>query len=233
MLGKGEFILKLPVGGKVDRHGSAGLPAKKIYSGQFVELTPVDPDRDTEQLFEASHADADCLKIWTYMPFSGPFENVEEMRDWLRLCRDHDNFVYLTVRNKVDNRAVGMVGFLSIIPEMWRLELGFIWYTPAIQKTKINTETIYLMLCEAFDNLHYRRVEWKCDNLNEKSKAAAKRLGFKYEGHFKDHMIVNGFNRDTAWFAMLESDWGRLKANFDKWLYSDEQNLSLKEMNSK
>ena len=231
MIGNGEFIIKLPVGEKVDRQGKAGLPARKSYSGKFVELSPVDPERDAEQLFEASHVNSDCLSIWTYMPFSGPFKNVEEMRKWLCLCRDHESYIYLTVRNKADNRAVGMASFVSIVPEMWRLELGFIWYTPSMQRSKLNTETIYLMLCEAFEQLSYRRVEWKCDHLNEKSKAAAKRLGFSYEGRFKDHMIVNGFNRDTAWFAMLESDWQKFKINYERWLYSEEEELSLREMN--
>jgi RimJ/RimL family protein N-acetyltransferase len=95
------------------------------------------------------------------------------------------------------------------------LELGHIWYVPGAQGTGVNTEAVHLMLCEAFDVLDYRRVEWKCDSLNQRSRRAALRLGFRFEGMFCQHMIVKGKNRDTAWFAMLDSDWPEAKRRLE------------------
>lgn len=126
-----------------------------------------------------------------------------------------------------------MVSFLNIDAEMRRLELGHIWYTLDAQGTQANTEAVYLMLCEAFDRLHYRRVEWKCDALNARSRAAALRLGFSFEGIFWQHMVVKGRNRDTAWFAMLDGEWPAIKQNLETWLYRNPNwKLSLADLNS-
>jgi RimJ/RimL family protein N-acetyltransferase len=116
---------------------------------------------------------------------------------------------------------VGVVSFMNIDPPMRRLELGNIWYVPAAQRTRANTEAAFLMLREAFDALGYRRVEWKCDALNRRSREAALRLGFAFEGVFHQHMIVKGRNRDTAWYAMLDRDWPRVRANMNRWLAED------------
>jgi RimJ/RimL family protein N-acetyltransferase len=124
-----------------------------------------------------------------------------------------------------------LVSFLNIVPDMRRLELGHIWYGLAAQRTKINTETIYLMLRETFDGLNYRRAEWKCDALNARSRAAALRLGFRYEGIFRQHMIYKGRNRDTAWYAMMDHEWPRIKANMERWLESDPGAISLSALN--
>ena len=126
-----------------------------------------------------------------------------------------------------------MVSFLNIVSDMRRLELGHIWYSPDYQRSNVNTEAIYLMLCEAFDRLKYRRVEWKCDSLNERSRSAALRLGFKFEGIFRQHMIIKGRNRDTAWFSMLDSEWTAVKKNMEVWLYhNSDQRLSLTTLNN-
>ncbi len=115
-----------------------------------------------------------------------------------------------------------MVSFLNIAPAMLHLELGNIWYSPAAQRTKINTESVYLMLCHSFEELGYRRVEWKCDALNERSRRAALRLGFEFEGIFRQHMVVKGRNRDTSWYAMLDRDWPAIKGNLETWLYQND-----------
>ena len=111
------------------------------------------------------------------------------------------------------------------------LELGNIWYSPIVQRTNVNTETIYLMLSEAFDNLEYRPVAWKCDARNARSRSAALRLGFSFEGIFRQHYIIKGRNRDTAWFAMLDEDWAAVKRNLNRWLYPGENKVSLAELN--
>jgi RimJ/RimL family protein N-acetyltransferase len=112
----------------------------------------------------------------------------------------------------------GVVSFMNVEPEMRHLELGHIWYAPAVQRTEANTETIFLMLRESFEELGHRRVEWKCDALNARSRAAAERLGFTFEGLFRQHMIVKGRNRDTAWYSMLDIEWSRARDAFERWL---------------
>ena len=222
----------LPVGEIVDDCENAELPARKVYEGKYVTLSPVNPNNDVDDLFAASHGDEENLAIWTYIPISGPFQNKESMFQWLQWCQNHPDYIFLTVRDKSTNRCVGMTAFVSIVPDMRIIEVGFIWYTPAVQNTKVNTESIYLMLCELFDRLTYRRVEWKCDSLNAKSRSAALRLGFSFEGVFRKHRIVNKRNRDTAWYAMTEDEWPDVKKNMQRWLYSDEVGLSLRELNS-
>ena len=126
----------------------------------------------------------------------------------------------------------GMAAFMNIAPAQRRLELGHIWYVPSAQRTAVNTETVYLMLCESFDSLGYRRVEWKCDALNARSRRAATRLGFSFEGLFRQHAIVKGRNRDTAWFAMLDTDWPRIRENFEAVLYDPACRVALTTLNA-
>ena len=123
-----------------------------------------------------------------------------------------------------------MASFLNIDPAMRHVELGHIWYGPAAQRTRANTEAAYLMLRESFEALGYRRVEWKCDRLNARSRAAALRLGFTHEGTFRQHMIVKGRNRDTAWFAMLDREWPAVRAAIERWLVAEPGTLSLIEL---
>jgi len=203
-------------------------PAKR-YSGRHVMLRPVDPARDVAALFEGSHGDAERERLWTYMAY-GPFTDREAMQAWLETCARSPDPIFLTVL--ADGRPAGMASFMSIFPAMRRLEVGHIWYVPAVQRTATNTETIYLMLREAFDVLRYRRVEWKCDTINARSRAAARRLGFAFEGIFRNHLIVKGRNRDTAWYAMTDVDWPTVRANMERWLYGDEPGISLEALNA-
>ncbi|MFQ5935666.1 MAG: GNAT family N-acetyltransferase [Acidiferrobacterales bacterium] len=202
----------------------------KIYAGRYVTLKPVNADKDADELYQDSHGSEEIIKLWTYMHF-GPFGSQDTMLEWLKVCQDSSDPLFLTVYSRDAGRRVGMTSFTNIVPAMRRLELGNIWYSPKAQRNKINTETIYLMLCEAFDALRYRRVEWKCDSLNARSRAAARRLGFSFEGIFKQHMIIKGRNRDTSWYAMLDSDWPVIRTNMEQWLYSDNEPTSLAELN--
>ena len=154
-------------------------------------------------------------------------------RSGLRKKLKSEDPLFFTVHHLESKQHVGMVSFLNIVLDMRRLELGHIWYSPDSQRSNVNTEAIYLMLCEAFDRLKYRRVEWKCDSLNEKSRAAALRLGFKFEGIFRQHMIIKGRNRDTAWYSMLDSEWAAVKKHMETWLYQNpDRRLSLTALNS-
>ena len=111
-----------------------------------------------------------------------------------------------------------MASYLNIVPAIGSIEIGHIWFAPTLQKTRAATEAIYLLTRHAFEELGYRRLEWKCDALNEASMRAARRFGFTYEGTFRQHMIVKGRNRDTAWFALLDRDWPQHRAAFERWL---------------
>lgn len=227
---KGSAYEDLPLGELVENSAPPRPPGRKPYDGRYVNLSPVVPAKDVAELYRNSHGSEKKARLWTYMPY-GPFTDEPEMQEWLRGCEASTDPLFLTVKSKEFNRRVGVVSFLNIVPRMRCLEVGNIWYSPLVQHTKVNTETIYLMLGEAFDVLKYRRVEWKCDALNARSRAAALRLGFSYEGLFRQHYIIKGRNRDTAWFAMLDRDWPSVKSNMNRWLYSDENRTSLTELN--
>jgi RimJ/RimL family protein N-acetyltransferase len=211
---------KLPVGEAVADTSPAGRPREIDYHGQRVALSPLRaelvPARVAtlvEELYSGSHGDPATESLWTYMAY-GPFADRAAMRAWLDGCAASSDPLFLVVRDKLSQKAVGMVTFMAIRPEMRCLELGHIWYVPQAQGTGINTEAVFLMLREAFDQ-GYRRVEWKCDGLNERSRRAALRLGFTFEGVFRQHMIVKGRNRDTAWFAMLDHEWPSVRTRLE------------------
>lgn len=203
-------------------------PERRLFEGQFVTLSPLDAARNAAALFAASHGDAQIEQLWRYLPY-GPFGDQQTMTDWLAKMQPATDPIFFTVG--VDGKPSGVISILSIVPEHGRAELGHIWYAPSVQRTKVNTESVYLLLRYLFDDLRYRRVEWKCNNLNQASKNAARRLGFQDEGLFRQHQIVKGENRDTAWFAMLDSEWPQRKANFEKWLYQDDS-VALSQLNS-
>ena len=222
----------LPIGSPVEPVDQMTAPAKQPLVGQIVSLRPLEAERDAETLFHISHRAGEEASLWTYLPY-GPFTDRAHMQIWLQQQAQSTDPLFLTVFENSSNKQVGLVSFLAVVPQMRRLELGHIWYAPEAQRTKVNTETIYLMLTEAFDRLNYRRVEWKCDALNARSRAAALRLGFSYEGLFRQHIIYKGRNRDTAWYAMLDSEWPAIKENMERWLYSNEPNLSLGRLNDR
>ncbi len=222
----------LPVGAAVQKEIEQS-PKRKVFEGVYVSLLPLNAARDAHDLFSVSHGTAEKERLWTYMSY-GPFTDENKMQQWLKAQEEAVDPLFFTVLDKRVNKSVGMVSFLNIVPSMRRLELGHIWYSPLAQRTKINTEAIYLMLCHCFEPLKYRRVEWKCDSLNQRSREAAQRLGFEFEGIFKQHMIIKGRNRDTAWYAMMDRDWPAIRANMEMWLYESEAGtISLKELNSK
>ena len=221
----------LPVGNIVQSTAPIGLPQRTDYEGKFIRLSPVNPQDDVAELYECSHGSDIKKQIWTYMSY-GSFDSTHNMHKWLQEKARSEDPLFFTVHHLELKQRVGMVSFLNIVSDMRRLELGHLWYSPDFQRSNVNTEAIYLMLCETFDRLKYRRVEWKCDSLNERSRAAALRLGFKFEGIFRQHIIVKGRNRDTAWYSMLDSEWAAIKKNMEMWLYQNpDQELSLTALN--
>ncbi len=201
---------ELPVGDPVPE-ARVERPPRVALRGSFVVLEPIDPAQHAEGLFEAGHGSPAADALWTYMPY-GPFPDVGVMRAWLEtLPASEDPLFFAVVR---DGRPVGMTSLLNVDTTMRRLEIGHIWYGPAAQRTEANTEACLLMLGWAFD-ASYRRVEWKCDALNARSRAAAERLGFGFEGIFRRHMIVKGRNRDTAWYSLLHEEWRHVRPRLE------------------
>jgi RimJ/RimL family protein N-acetyltransferase len=196
--------------------------------GKHVLISRLDPAADIDDLYAVSHGTEAFERLWTYLWY-GPFADKETMHRWLTSIRDSQDPLFYTVYSHALGKKAGMVSILNIVPDAGRAELGHIWYSPLAQKTMVNTEATYLLLRHLFDDLQYRRVEWKCDNANEVSKRAALRMGFQHEGVFRKHMVVKGKNRDTAWFAIIDDDWPAKKSNFEKYLSTP--GLSLTQLN--
>jgi RimJ/RimL family protein N-acetyltransferase len=196
-------------------------PRPVTLEGEVVKLVPLDLGRDVEALYAASDGrpnswgerragsyDPDT-SIWRYMP-AGPFRDPAGLAGYLRTLVDAPDGLCLCVTDPASGQRLGVVNYQANAPEHLKIELGGIWYSPVAQRTGANTEAVYLLLEHAF-GLGYRRVEWKCDALNERSRRAADRLGFSFEGVQDAHYIVKGRNRDTAWFRILESEWPRVR----------------------
>ncbi|MCG8354596.1 MAG: GNAT family N-acetyltransferase [Kiloniellales bacterium] len=224
------------MGAPVVRPPSGMAPARETLDGNTVRLEPVDPRRHAKALFQRSHEPDPEGRLWDYMPY-GPFDSEAAFADWLTGCAASADPLFFAVIDKASGLPSGMTSYLRITPEMGVIETGHIWFAPAIQRSRASTEAIFLMARHVFDALGYRRFEWKCNALNAASKRAALRLGFSYEGTFRQHLIVKGRNRDTAWFAMLDGDWPAIRANFERWLddanfdAQGKQRISLSELN--
>ena len=223
---------RFTTGTPVSNHAALVPDKARELVGNTVRLRHVDPARDTPALFQASHGPDRDPAQWTYMSY-GPFADEAAMRRWMGEMQASRDPLFMTVSDAGSGTPLGIVSYLNIVPVHRTIELGNIWYVPGAQRTAVNTETVYLLLKDCFETLGYRRVEWKCDNLNERSKAAATRLGFRFEGVFRQHFIVKGHNRDTAWFAVLDGDWDRLRSNFEQVLYDPGCKASLRELNEK
>jgi RimJ/RimL family protein N-acetyltransferase len=211
---------EMPVGEPVDGV-DARSPSRRELHGRFVTLEPLEPSRHAEPLWQAAHdGTLEAKRVWTYMPY-GPFASAAEMGSWMEGIAPSTDPLFLAVVAGAERAPVGMASYLNEDTAMRRIELGHIWYGPGAQRSEANTETAFLMMREAFDELGYRRVEWKCDALNARSRAAALRLGFTFEGVFRKHMIVKGRNRDTAWFSVTDAEWPSLHSAIERWLASE------------
>ena len=186
--------------------GQARRPAHRPLKGRMVRMRLPHPDRDAPPLFAATHGAPEREAVWDFMAY-GPFVTAEAMAGWMDRCAGSSDPLFFVVADAKDGAPLGMASFMSMVPEMRRIELGHIWLEPRAQGTGALPDLVHLMLREAFEVLGYRRVEWKCDARNERSRRAALGLGFTFEGTFRQHMIVKGSNRDTAWFSMLDGEW--------------------------
>ncbi len=193
------------------------FPEWRAHPGTTVDLEPLDPDRHCDDLFDLSHGDLGSPDIWDYLPY-GPFPDEASFAGWLRSCAAAADPMFFVVRDRESERAAGMASYLNIVPLQGSIEIGHIWFSPAIQGTTATTESLYMMMRHAMRDLGYRRLEWKCNALNEPSRRAARRLGFRYEGTFYNHVIVKGYNRDTAWYSIIDSEWPDVESSFEQWL---------------
>ena len=207
----------------------AKIPLSKKILGDYVLLEPINPTKHVTQLFNNFYQDKKNT-IWNYLPY-GPFKNIKDFKKWLlNSCMDKDPFFY-AIYAKRHKQYCGMASYLRITPEHGTIEVGHINYSPLLQNTVEGTETMYLMMSNAFDQLGNRRYEWKCNNLNNASKKAALRLGFTYEGLFRQMNVFKGRNRDTAWFSIIDSEWKNLRKRYQKYLITDnfDQNFIQKQ----
>jgi RimJ/RimL family protein N-acetyltransferase len=202
--------MERPVGERLD-WSPAAPPGRISVPGAHVLLRPVDPPADAEPLYAVSRNPG----IWTYL-FDGPYESIESFRASLESAQGLDDPLRLTIVRH--GRPEGMASYMRIKPEHGVIEIGNLWFGRPLQRTTAATEAIFLLARHAFDELGYRRLEWKCDALNEPSRRAAVRFGFTFEGVFEQHMVVKGRNRDTAWYAITDRRWPEIRAAFEAWL---------------
>lgn len=184
--------------------------------GRFCRVEPLDPQRHAADLFAANSADKDG-RNWTYLPY-GPFATIADYRRWVEQASRGDDPLFHAILDLPSGRAVGVASYMRIDPAMGSIEVGGINYSPLLQRRPTATEAMYLMMRRVFDELGYRRYEWKCDELNAPSRAAAERFGFRFEGIFRQVVVYKGRNRDTAWFSIIDSEWPALKSAFERWL---------------
>lgn len=213
----------------------APRPTHLTLRGRFVNVVPLDADKHAPSLFEKT-CGAKHQQLWTYMA-DGPYENLEVFECQLRKKAASEDPLFFAIVDHHSGVAKGYASYMRIEPAHRCIEVGHIMYTPEIQRTPGATEAMYLMARHVFDDLGYRRYEWKCDARNAPSRRAALRYGFQFEGVFRQHMIVKGQNRDTAWFSMLDQEWPVRKRQFEKWLSPENfdeagrQRVSLSKLN--
>jgi RimJ/RimL family protein N-acetyltransferase len=205
-----------PLGEKLDWK-PVPRPACVSLSGAHILVRPVNAESDAAPLYSVSHPPDGDPAIWTYLP-DGPYENPDHLRQTLAWAETSENQLYFTLVRLADERPVGLASYLRITPEFGVIEIGHIWFGVPLQRTTAATEAIYLLVRHAFDDLGYRRVEWKCNALNAASRRAAERFGFTFEGVFRKHQVVKGRNRDTAWYAITDEEWPAVRRGFETWL---------------
>lgn len=193
--------------------------ASKALIGRLCILEPLVIEKHAEDLHRAFLASGSVVS-WTYLPY-GPFYTQEALKQWVQATIEEKDTQLYAIVERTTKFPVGLSGYLRINPAHGVIEVGHLHFSPLLQRTPIATEAMYLMMHYAFDELQYRRYEWKCNTLNEASKKAALRLGFQFEGIFRQSNVFKGRNRDTAWFSIIDTEWPSLKEKFESWLHPD------------
>lgn len=204
-----------PVGVALPDWQPPSRPLRCALEGRYCRLEPLNPVQHAEALFAANALDEEG-RNWTYLPY-GPFVDLEDFRAWVAQVSGGEDPLFLAIVEKDSGLAAGVASYLRIAPESASIEVGHINYSPLLQRTRAATEAMYLMMEQVFA-LGYRRYEWKCNALNIPSREAAQRLGFSYEGLFRQATVVKGRNRDTAWYSVIDAEWPALDKAFGQWL---------------
>jgi len=203
------------IGFPVPNWAPVSRPSHKLLLGRFCRLEPLNAEYHAADLYAANALDVDG-RNWTYLPY-GPFDSLSSYRVWVEQFSATSDPLFFVIVSLATGRAVGVASFLRIDPKNGSIEVGHLNFSPLMQRTVIASEAMYLMMQEAFA-LGYRRYEWKCNSLNQPSRMAAQRLGFSYEGVFRQSAVNKGLNRDTAWYAAIDKEWPALKQAFQHWL---------------
>jgi RimJ/RimL family protein N-acetyltransferase len=205
-----------PIGPSLPHWQARPQPARCVLHGKYCRLEAVNPEQHGDSLYEA-YSNASDGRDWTYLSV-GPFNNRAQFDQHLQTISQASNAVHYAVVEQTTGRALGTLSLMRIDPQNGCIEVGFVAWSPALKQTRMATEAHYLLMAYAIGGLGYRRYEWKCDTHNAPSQAAARRLGFRYEGIFRQAIVYKGRSRDTAWFSITDQDWPALKANFQAWL---------------
>ncbi len=208
-----------PIGFPVPNWTARPKPPRAAIDGRLVRIEMLDAARHAADLFAANSADKEG-RNWTYMPY-GPYSEEAPYRDWVGQMAQSEDPLFHAIVDVASNKAVGVASYLRIDAPVGVIEVGHINYSPALQRTAGATEAMFLLMRRVFDELGYRRYEWKCDALNAPSRAAAERLGFVYEGTFRQAMMYKGRNRDTAWYSIIDKDWPKIRAVYESWLAAE------------
>jgi RimJ/RimL family protein N-acetyltransferase len=205
-----------PIGAAVAEWSERERPARSILSGRYCRLEPVDPHLHADDLFAAYDAAPDD-RDWTYLFAERP-PTPAHCREYLAKLAASEDPLHFTIIDASSGKAAGTAALMRIEPAHGVIEVGAIAYSPLLKQTRAGTEAMYLLMRRAFDELGYRRYEWKCDSLNAASRAAAERYGFSYEGLFRSAIVYKGRNRDTAWYSIIAEEWPRIRTAFEAWL---------------
>jgi RimJ/RimL family protein N-acetyltransferase len=205
-----------PIGFPMPNWQPRPRPPRDAIDGRFCRLEAFDAERHCAELFDAYAEDADG-RTWTYLAY-GPFASLEQFGSFMQAHFSGEDPFCHAIIDRASGRAAGMASYMRIDPAMGSIEVGSIAYSPRLQRSRAATETMYLMMRRAFDELGYRRYEWKCDTLNGPSRKAAERLGFRFEGIFRQAVVYKGRNRDTAWYSIIDREWPALRGAFERWL---------------
>jgi RimJ/RimL family protein N-acetyltransferase len=213
-----------PIGPPVEGWSERQRPQRVALGGRHCRVAPIDVERDAPALFDAYMEAADG-RDWTYLAQERP-ANIATCRDYLTKITASTDPLHYGITDLARGRAVGTAALMRIDPVHGVIEIGHITFSPLLKKTSAATEAMYLLMRYAFDELGYRRYEWKCDSLNAPSRAAATRYGFTFEGIFRQAIVYKGRSRDTAWYSIIDKEWPRLRAAFEAWLSSDNFDAS-------
>jgi RimJ/RimL family protein N-acetyltransferase len=205
-----------PIGAPVPDWKGAGAPGREPLAGRYCRIEPVDVERHAADLYEA-YSSAPDARDWTYLAV-GPFASLAAYREHLTRMAASADPLHHAVIDLASGKAVGTLALMRIDRANGVIEVGHVTYSPRLKRTRIATEAMFLLMGRVFDELGYRRFEWKCDSLNGPSRTAALRYGFTFEGIFRQAIVYHERNRDTAWFSVIDSEWPALRPSYVRWL---------------